>query len=219
MGRPAVDGSFPARISRSLALAMGVLVAVVLLVGGTSLALATRIFLNNDAVTDEYNHLLRLDQVHSVFDDLIFELHQMDRTGRLDRTTHALLMQEEIVRRLEGISGMHRSELGAAEPQHVASLGNLRRLSDEGLAVAKRQVAGAGRLAASDLEWLNRATHEVPRHAESLAEVHRSRIARLLESSQQLIRAIVALYVAFMVVGGALVLAASLAASRGIATP
>ena len=75
-------------------------------------------------------------------------------------------------------------------------------LSEEGRAVTKRLAAGSGRLGKSDLEWLNRATHEVPRHAEELAELHRSRIARLLESSQQLIRVIFALYVAFLVVGG-----------------
>ncbi len=54
---------------------------------------------------------------------------------------------------------------------------------------------------------------------EKLAGFHRSRIARLLESSQQRIRLIFALYVAFLVVGGALVVVASVAASRGIASP
>ena len=49
-------------------------------------------------MAQEYDHILQLDQVHSVFDDLIFELHQMDSTGRRDRTTDALLMQEEIGR-------------------------------------------------------------------------------------------------------------------------
>jgi nitrate/nitrite-specific signal transduction histidine kinase len=218
MTEPSLD-AFPARIGRSLALAMGLLVAVVLLVGGTSLALASRIYLNNEAVTQEYNHLLRLDQVHSVFDDLILELHQIDSTGRLDRTTDALLLQEEIVRQLEAIGETHRGQLGATEQQHLAVLGALRRLSEEGLALTKRMAPGTGRLSEPDLEWLSRATHEVPRHVEKLAEFHRSHITRLLKSSQRLIQTIVALYLAFIVVGGALVVAASLAAKGGITAP
>jgi hypothetical protein len=73
------------------------------------------------------------------------------------------------------------------------------------------------RLAESDLDWLNRTTHEVPRHTEKLAEFHRSRVSGLLNGSQRLIGAIVALYAAFIVVGWSLVAAASLAANRGIA--
>jgi len=217
VNRPPAAASFPGRIGRSLALAVGVGVAAVLLVGGTSLALATRIFLTNDAVTEEYGHLLRLDQLHEVFDDLILELHQMDSRGRLDRTTDALLLQEEIVRQLEGLGDTHRGELGAAEERHLSVLGDLRRLSEEGRAVTKR--LGAGRLAESDLEWLNRATHEVPRHTAKLADFHRSRIATLLHRNQRRLEAIVALYAAFIVVGGSLVVAASLAANRGIAAP
>jgi len=219
MSQSFVGKSFPGRVSRTLALAVGVVVAVVLLVGGTSLALAARIFLNNQGVTEEYDHILQLDQVHSLFDDLILELHQMDSTGRLDRATDALLLQEEIVRQLAALRELHRGRLGAGEPPHLAGLGDLLRLSEEGRAVTKRLAARTGRLAEADLEWLNRTTHEVPRRTGELAGFHRSRIAQLLESSQHLLQAIVVLYVAFIVVGGALVAAASLAASRGIATP
>jgi nitrate/nitrite-specific signal transduction histidine kinase len=219
MNQQLVSAPFPGRISRTLVQAAGVAVGLVLLVGGTSLWLAARIFQNNEAVAREYDHILRLDQVHSIFDDLIFELHQMDSTGRLDRTADALLMQEDIGRQLAALAEAHRGQLGAAEPQHAAVLGDLRRLSEEGLAVTKRLAAGSGRLAEADLEWLNRATHEVPRRTEELAELHRSRISRLLESSQRLLQAIVALYVAFIVVGGALVAVVSLVASRGIAAP
>ncbi len=99
MNPPSVDTSFPGRISRTLARSLGVGLLGVVLVGGTSLGLAFRILHNNHAVAQEYDHILQLDQVHSVFDDLIAELHQMDSTGRRDRTTDALLMQEEIGRR------------------------------------------------------------------------------------------------------------------------
>ena len=220
MNRTSIEAAFPAQISRSLALGVGVMVAAVLLVGGTSLALASRIYLNNDAVTQEYDHILRLDQVHSVFDDLIFELHQMDSTGRRDRATDALLMQEEIVRKVEALGEAHRGQVDAAEQQREqAELGALRRLSEEGLAVTQRLAVGTGRLAESDLNWLDRATHEVPRRTEELAESHRTRITGLLNRSQREIQAIATLYVAFIIVGGALIGAASLVTSRSIAAP
>ncbi len=124
------------------------------------------------------------------------------------------------MRRLAALGETHRGEVGAAEQEREqASLNGLGRLSEEGRAVTKRLAAGTGRLAESDLEWLNRATHEVPRHAEELAESHRSRVTRLLESSQHLIQTIITLYAAFIVLGGALVVVAGLAASRGIAAP
>jgi HAMP domain-containing protein len=215
----AIEESFPSRIERTLALAAGVVVVAVLLVGGTSLALAVRIYLNNDAVAQEYDHILRLGQAHSLVDDMIFELHQMDSTGRLDRTAVVLLMQEELVRELAALGETH-SQVAAAELQRdQASLGDLRSLSEEGRAVTKRLAGGSGRLAASDLEWLSWATHEVPRRTEELADAHRLRITRLLDGSQHLLEVIAVLYLAFIVVGGALVGAASFAASRGIAAP
>ena len=223
MERSSFDAEFPARISRRLALTAGVVVALVLLVGGTSLALAARILQNNEAVALEYQHIRTLDELHSAFDDLIFELHQIDATRRLDQTADARLMQdarlmhEEVVRQLSALRDMHRERV--PEPEEQVHIGELRELLEAGGAVTLLLVAGHGRLAEADFEWLNRATHEVPRHTEALAASHRSRIDSLLESSQRQIQVIVGLYLGFLVVGVSFVLLVSLAASRGIAAP
>jgi nitrate/nitrite-specific signal transduction histidine kinase len=203
-----------------VALAAGVMVALVLVVGGASLACAARIYLNNDAVTQEYNFILRLDHVHSVFDDLIFELHQMDSTGGSDHAAEVLLMEKEIVRELRVVGETHRGHVSAADLEREQSiLGDLGLLSEEGRAIALRLATGSEGLAESDFEWLNRATHEVPRLTDELAEFHRSRITGLLDSSRRMAQAIAALYAAFIVIGGALVTAAGLAANHGIASP
>jgi nitrate/nitrite-specific signal transduction histidine kinase len=206
------------RIGRSLTLAAAGVVVSVLLVGGVSLALAVRIHRNNTAVTAEYDHMQRLDQVHSLFDDLIFELFQMDSTGRLDRASEALLMQEEILRKLDALAGLHleQSEPGAPAAQ---ILDDLRRLAEEGRVITKRLAAGSGRLNSRDLDWLNRASHEVPRLAKDLGDHHLSRITALLVGSQEMLRLIIALYAAWIVVGGALVVAAHWSARHGIAVP
>ena len=76
--RAAGERPFPARISRSLTIAFGIVLAAVMLVGGASLALALRIYLNNEASAQAVGQIRELDQVHSMFDDLIVELHHID---------------------------------------------------------------------------------------------------------------------------------------------
>ena len=220
MARASSELPFPDRISRRVALAAGVMVALVLVVGGASLAFAARIYVNNGVVTQEYNLILRLDHIHSVFDDLIFELHRMDSTGGSDHAADVLLMGKEIVRELRVVGETHRGHISAADLELEQSiLGDLGLLSEEGRAIAGRLAKGTRRLTESDFAWLNRVTHEVPRLTDELAEFHRSSITRLLDSSRRMAQAIVALYAAFILIGGALVTAAGLAASRGIASP
>jgi two-component system nitrate/nitrite sensor histidine kinase NarX len=209
---------FPIRIDRLVVQATTALVVAVLVVGGASLGLAIQIYVDNQAVTEEYRHILRLDHVHSLFDDLIFDLHQMASTGRHDRMAEALLAQEDLVLVLDALD-VHRNDADGAEQEREESvLATLRRLSTEGRELTSR-VEQSGRLTESDLEWLNRTTHEVPRRTEELAELHKVRVAKALRRSQDALRVIVALYVAFIVVGAALVVGAGLLARRALARP
>jgi len=218
MSRASIEVPFPGRISRSLAVAMGVVVAAVLLVGGTSLALAARIFLNNEAMAREYREILSHEEIHSVFDDLIFELQRAASTERPLRAAETALLQEDLERRLDALAPTGRERASASE-RDQAALGTLRELAEQAGTLGRRQAATTGGPGQADVEWLERATHEVPRCVEQLIDSHRSRISHLLASSQRLILAIVALYSAFVLVGGALVVVARSAASRGVAAP
>ena len=217
MKRLSIERTFPARISRSLTRALGIIVACVMLVGGASVTLALRLYQNVDASSSEISQILKLNQVHSVFDELIFELHQIDSARTFDRTGHALLIQEGIARQLDALEQTMGGKAGAANPEQIV-LAALRRLCDEGRLVTTR-LAANGSLTGSDLEWLNRVTHEVPRLTEGLARSHELRITRMHDSSQSLIYAIVALYVAFTVVGIVLVVVAKVTLNHRIATP
>lgn len=217
MSRLAMKRPFSAHISRSLTLALGIILAVVMLVGGASLTLALRIYLSVEASAQEFGQILKLDQVHANFDDLILELQQINLTRHLDHTAVALLLQEEISRQLDALDETSRAQAGATEREQ-AVLADLHRLSEETRALTKR-LSTTGRLAAADLDWLNRATHEVPRLTDELAGLHEFRITRLHESSEHLIQAIIAVYVVFTVVGGVLVVVAGFAASRRIGAP
>ena len=126
-------------------------------------------------------------------------------------------MHEGVARQLSALDETIPVEAGAAERQQ-AVLDDLRRLSEEGRAVTLR-LAATGHLPRSDLDWLNRATHEVPRLIDELTKPHEFRITSLNETSQYLIQAIVVLYAAFTVAGLALVLVARFVATRSIAAP
>ncbi len=217
MKRLSNERTFPARISQSLTRALGTIVVGVVLVGGASVTLAVRLYQNVDSSALEISQILKLDQVHSVFDDLIFELHQIDSTRTVDRTGDALLIQEGIARQLDALEPMMGGKAGTADPEQVA-LADLRRLCDDGRVVTTR-LAANGRLDGSDLEWLNRATHEVPRLTEGLARPHILHIAGMHDTSRSLIQAIVALYAAFTVVGMVLVVVAKVTLNNQIATP
>jgi nitrate/nitrite-specific signal transduction histidine kinase len=218
--RPSIDEPFPVRISRNLTRALAFVVLAVLLVGGTSLALTLRILRNNEAVGREYGHILALDQIHTVFDDLIFQLHQADSTDASERTARALAKYGDLTRQLDVLAKVHGAD--AADPEREEEqvlLGELRLLGEEALALTQRMVAGPARFSVLDLRWLDTASQQVPRRVASLANLHRSRMARLLHDSEVHIRTIAILYVSFIVVGGALIALGSVALNRGITAP
>ncbi len=196
----------------------GLLLGVVL-VGGSSLAMALRISHNNEDVVREYGHILRHDEIRSLFDELVFELHQVDSTNASGRTTRALLVHDDIARRLDTIAGVHAADSVATEQERErVLLDDLRRLAGEAQALARRMSA-SGRFTSLEIEWLDRASHLVPERLVELGDLHRSRIAVLLDANQGLLRAIVLLYVAFLAIGAVLVGAVSVAANRSIAAP
>jgi len=209
-----------ARISRSLTAAVGIVVAGVLLVGGTSIILALQIFQSNKAVARDYDRLLMLDELHSTFDNLVFELLEIESVVPSDHATEALLMQEAIVRQLAAFGETDQEgSVGAVEGREKAILGNLRTLCEQARVIVERRRTRPGHLPKSDHEWLHHATQIVPLLVADLAELHGSRIARLQESNRRRVYGIVALYAAFLVVGGTLVPMAGAAARRAITTP
>jgi len=206
-----------AGIARGLTAALGVILLVVALVGATSLVLALRIYQSIDASAQEFGRIQKLDQVHSIFDDLIWELDQIYHTQQFDHVVDALLLQEELERQLDRLSEVIQPADGLTG-REAALLGDLHLLSQEGRAMTNR-LSATGHFAKSDFEWLNRATHRVPRLTEELVGLHEFRITRLQERSQYLAQAIVALFTAFTIGGVALVVVARFGASRFIANP
>lgn len=189
------------------------------LVGGTSLALAVHIFRSIDAVEREYGHIRKLDEIHGLFHDVLFELHQVESTTATVRTRSALLLCEDLTRELDAFTALHSGEIESDERVHRQEMvGELRRLGEEAQAIARR-MASTGRFSDLDLQWLDSASRLVPRTVGTLGRLDRSRIARRLASSQAALRAMVLLYVGFIVAGLALVAAGSFAVKHSLSRP
>ena len=223
MDRPPPVVQFPARISRRLSLALSVVIITVLLVGGISLALAMRISHINDAVDQENAHNQLSDQIHATFYHIVFELQQMHAMGWPDRGRDVQALHEELARHLETFAVMHQGQEDFPEKrQELAAFAGLRKLAAELRGLTDRTLATPARtgvLGPMDLAHLDIMSHQVDRQSEDLVGIHRAKIARLMQTSQGMMRAILSLYLAFLLVGGALIAVASIAFTRTIAIP
>ncbi|MBI2563938.1 MAG: GAF domain-containing protein [candidate division NC10 bacterium] len=223
MEQPPQPVQFPGRISRRLSLALTAIIAMVLLVGGISLALAIRISRINDAVDRENAHIQITDQIQTTFQRISFELHQMHAAGWFDRKEDVQRLHQDLTRHLETFRDLHRGQENfPEEQQELALFAELRESVAQLRALTDRMLAAPGRswrLGPMDLAQLNVTSHQVARKADDLNTIHRLKVTRLLQASQGMMRAIVALYLGFLLVGGALVAVASVVFTRGIAVP
>jgi len=214
---------FPSRISRRLSVALSAIIVTVLLVGGVSLVLALRIFRINEAVDRENTHIRVTDQVHTTFQRVIFELQQMHALGWSDRKSDVQRLQQDLTRHLEIFQHMHQAKEDFPEEQQELSLfADLQKLAAELRTLTERTVAAPGRsvqLGPLDLAQLNILSHQMGRKSDDLNGIHRAKVTRLLQASQGMMGGIVTLYLAFLLVGGALIALASISFTRGIASP
>jgi len=223
MDRPPHPPQFPSRISRRLSVALSAIIVTVLLVGGISLVLALRIFRINEAVDRENTHIQITDQIHTTFHHVVFELQQMHAMGWAERKRYVQTLQEALTRHQDTFLVLHQGERDSPEErQELALFEDLQKLTAELRAITDRALTPTGRglqLGPMDLAQLNILAHQVARQSEDLNGIHRAKVTRLMRTSQSLMGAIVTLYLAFLLVGGALIAVASIAFTRRIAAP
>jgi nitrate/nitrite-specific signal transduction histidine kinase len=223
MESPPHPPEFPSRISRRLSVALGAIIATVLLVGGISLVLALRIFQINMEVDRENTHIQVTDQIHTTFHRIVFELQQMHAMGWTERERDIRGLEEQLARHLVVFRELHHGEEDFPEErEEMALFVDLQKLSAELRALTDRALSAGGRsvqLGPMDLAQLNIMAQQVARRVEDLNGIHRAKVTRLLRSSQSMMWAIVILYLAFILVSGALIAVASIAFTRRIAAP
>jgi signal transduction histidine kinase len=214
---------YPYRIGRRLSLALALIIATVLLIGGVSISLTHWILQNQDAVAREYLHILGLDRIHNVFNDIILEFQQVQATGRFERMPGVQSMHADLVRRLEAFRDIHQGrQVSAWKPREEAAFGDLRQMAEELRRLTSPSLVAESRarpLAPQDLDRLSFIAHQVPKRVEELSDLHRHQVERLQQQSRRLLQSIVALYLIFTLTGGTLIIAASMVFQRRVSAP
>jgi nitrate/nitrite-specific signal transduction histidine kinase len=223
MNPPVLSPQFPVRISRRLSLALIVLFALVLLVGGISLTLAIRIYRMSEAIEQEYAHMQITEGIDSTLDSIILIYLYMEAAHRFDRMGDVERLHGELLGYLETYRDLHPGDQyfpqKAQELPGFAALweqaAELQTLTDRLLAAPDHE----RRLNPEDLDRLHGASVLAPRMSGELAQTDRFRVMQMLQAGEGMMRTIVALYVAFLIVGGAVIAVATVAFGRGIIVP
>jgi len=197
---------------------------MVLLVGGITLFLAVQLFRNNETISEQYSELLLLEQVRLDLDRTIFELQQVHVTKQFERIANIRILHEELTRNLENLRAHSKKVIEDREEARQA-LGVFNEL--QGLATELQVLidllaatpSGNRNLRQADLERLILLDHQADYSTKDLTNTCKAKITRTLQTSQNLVRAIVALYLAFILTAGILIGVASIAFTRRLAAP
>jgi two-component system NtrC family sensor kinase len=222
--RPPLSARFPVRLNRRLTAALAFILGMVLLVGGITLFLAVQLFRNNQTISHQYSEIVALERVRLDLDRIIFELQQVNVTRRFERLAAIRTLQEDVIQDLEDFRA--RSKTAKEEPEEAQRAllvyNELRELAAELRGLADGLAAtpgGDGTLRQADVERLIALDHQADYSTKDLSNICEAKITHALQSSQNMIRAIVALYLSFILAAGILIGVASLAFTRHLATP
>jgi methyl-accepting chemotaxis protein len=199
-----------------------VIFGLVLLVGGISLTLAIKIFRMSGAIEQEYAHMQITEGIDTTLDNIINIHLYMGASHRFDRLGDVQRLHEELLGYLETYRDLHPGDQyfpqTAQELPGFAALweqaSELRTLTDRLLAAPEPE----RRLNLEDLDRLRGSSALAARMRRACPDgsVPGDADAR---GRRGMMRTIVALYVAFLVVGGAIIAVATVAVGRGIVVP
>ncbi|MFQ5847044.1 MAG: ATP-binding protein [Candidatus Methylomirabilales bacterium] len=218
-----VRRQFPGRIGKRLSLALALGYGLVLLVGAVSLLSAYSIYRSTTEVQEQTRHIEVTDGIHvalhhvaaAIRDALIRgEVREPSFYADLVGTVRLRMAQYEELERQAGNFPEREKELQAYR-QTRETVSALIFLSEEIVGA----VAGGTPTSGSDLERLSLLIQTMPLQASAMNEIHQIKIKRLIESSQDRMRLIAALYLAFLILGSLLLASASRLVRRAVVLP
>ena len=195
---------------------------MVLIVGGISLALAVRIHRINGVVDQENTHILHVDSIYSTIRGILFEIGRMEAIGGLDRIERIRALHKQLEQQLRAFWIFHDGVRDSLTQQESALLSDLDNVAVELQALTDHAVAEFGsrqRFSQTEMDQLDRFSRQASAKTEGIMDSHRMKVNDLLRSSDRMLRAIVVLYLAFILVSGGLIILTSIGFSRGILAP
>jgi signal transduction histidine kinase len=218
-----LPGEFPHRIGRSLIAGFGFIIAAIILLGGVSVFLTSRIYRNQEAVAQEYLHLVYLEKIDLVFDNIIFEIQQKEATDQIGRSQAMEALQAELMQHLVTFRDAHQQRVGSAwNSDEQTTFAALWQTAGELQPLTRRMLAAPSafrQLAPPDIQRFTVISQELRRKVEELSDLHRRQETELLQNSQRMLQGIVALYLALIPTGGFLIVATSIIFRRRMVTP
>jgi signal transduction histidine kinase len=214
---------FPVRIGRRAGLWLAVIVGAVLLVGGVSLLSARAISLGTQQIKRQYEQIQAMEAFHGTIHHFISGIQQSMATGE----PHSEDQRRQVLADLQRMLGEHADRQAREQdyPEREREISLLRQigqtLAELGVLSERIMAAGAAgrRPEKEDLRRLAGIEGAVHGMALGMSQVHQVKIGRLLEASDRKMQLIVAFYLAFVLIGGALIAAGSTVFSRTIASP
>lgn len=211
------------RIGRRAGLWLAVIVGAVLLVGGVSLLSARAISLGTQQIKRQYEQIQAMEAFHGTIHHFISGIQQSMATGE----PHSEDQRRQVLADLQRMLGEHADRQAREQdyPEREREISLLRQigqtLAELGVLSERIMAAGAAgrRPEKEDLRRLAGIEGAVHGMALGMSQVHQVKIGRLLEASDRKMQLIVAFYLAFVLIGGALIAAGSTVFSRTIASP
>ncbi len=208
-------------IGRRFNIALGLLVALVLLVGGISVLLARAIQRSTEDIRRQTLEIQAADDIQLAFHHAIDRLQRAvvwRDSARAGNVTAAL---SDLRQQLAAYHQITNRALDAELGVELPILREIDGLAAEAgrLATAILESIDAGVTPAEDLRALQRLASAVPGKVRQLNSLHQAKIQRSISEGQAKMRGILALYVAFAGLGGLLLAAMAVVVSRTIVSP
>ncbi|MBI2494726.1 MAG: HAMP domain-containing protein [Candidatus Rokubacteria bacterium] len=203
-----------AGIGRRINLAIRAAFVLVLLVGGVSVLLAWTISVGVEEGRQRSLEVQAIDRIHGIVQHFVGDLY-IALQGRLAPDHHPPgVVIGELRARIAAYEALERAQASAEAAQELARIGKLTALLAELESVSRAAIGAAARGRPPTPE-----AHEVSAVVEDLHALHAKKFQRATDATQRQMLLISALYVAFALGGGLLLLFGDRFLSRNLVLP
>jgi methyl-accepting chemotaxis protein len=209
-------------VGRRINLAIGIGFALVLVVGGISVLLAWAISTGVVQGRQKGIEAEAIDRIHSIAYHFVGDLHLALRGGRIAGHHPPEQLLDDLKREIAAYETLEHAQEGHESREELGRLDRLKSLLTRLEAASLKAMAAAALSRPPDpgeLALLNGLAHEMSDVIGELHVLHRKKFQRAADSGQQGMLLISALYVAFAVCGGLLLLLGNRFLSRALVLP
>lgn len=209
-------------VGRRIKLAIGIGFTLVLLVGAVSVLLAWTISRGVEDGRQKSLEVEAIDRIHAIVQHFVADLHLAIQGGQPAGHLPLGEVLAGLEREVAAYEALEHAQGGEEALQELEGIGKLKVLLVELEAASSKAIEGSGRgqpPAHAELVVLNELAHRVSGVIDGLHTLHRKKFQRAIGESQRRMLLISALYVAFALGGGVLLLLGDRFLARTLVLP